>query len=91
MGDGAAEQRLGAFSLARGLVQLSFAMAMAVACAAGSGSVHLSFAMAMAVACAAGSGSVHLSFAIAMAVALPAVRRTSRGRQAAPSALPGPA
>jgi len=35
--------------------------------------------------------TVHLSFAMAMAGAFAALRRPSRGRQAAPSALPGPA
>jgi len=35
--------------------------------------------------------TVHLSFAMALAGAFAALRRPSRGRQAAPSALPGPA
>jgi len=47
--------------------------------------------MALADAFAAGSGTVPLSFAMALAGAFAALRRPSRGRQAAPSALPGPA
>jgi len=70
----------------------------------GFSTVHLSFAMAMADALATCRGGLmpqaaaklprcteRLSFAMALAGAFAALRRPSRGRQAAPSALPGPA
>jgi len=49
------------------------------------------FATCRGGAFAAGSGTAQISFAMAPAGAFAALRRPSRGRQAAPSALPGPA